>query len=91
MPNTLVQTFATKSIILNLIFLQIHEKYNKLPLRVAARALSWIAPRFYIPSRALALDPNDVIADEKDRFDVFFDLSGRLTRCGVILIYPITH
>ncbi|XP_063685085.1 monoglyceride lipase-like [Bolinopsis microptera] len=47
--------------------LKIHGKYNKLPLRVAARALSWIAPRFYIPSRALALDPKDVIADEKDR------------------------
>merc|ERR1712176_1384419 len=47
--------------------LKIHEKYNKLPLRVAACALSWIAPRFYIPSRALALDPHDVIADEKDR------------------------
>lgn len=46
---------------------QIHGKYNKLPLRVAARVVAWIAPRFYIPSRALALDPEDVIADEKDR------------------------
>lgn len=47
--------------------LKIHGKYDKLPMRVAARALSYIAPRFYIPSRALALDPCDVIADEKDR------------------------
>ena len=39
--------------------------------------MSWIAPRFYIPSRALALDPKDVIADEKDRFETlkFCDIS----------------
>ena len=56
----------------NDVFNQIHGKYDKLPMRVAARALSYIAPRFYIPSRALALDPCDVIADEKDRYSIIF-------------------
>ena len=47
--------------------LQIHGKYDNTPMRTLAKMINVVAPKLYIPSKSLALDPADVVANTTDR------------------------
>eukprot|EP00116_Pleurobrachia_bachei_P015349 sb/3475611/ len=45
---------------------QIHGKYDNSSMRTLAKVINTVAPRFYIPSKSLALDPVDVVGNASD-------------------------